>query len=216
MGLKFKNKWLSFPSAFFFGILTTLAMEDNGDGINDKNEIFVKILTQLKENPEIKERVFDFLRQESLNNENNENKKRSSPFIEEENINSLNIIERETFLKLFNSSNGGCHFMDFSDERFGDFFMKVVKINIFDDKYINQKLVYTSKINRLKKFLDIEPNKTIGILLEAMLEKSKLLKSPEKLMEEGQLYENAEKVINRLLNGKKRYRKNDVPEGMYN
>ena len=100
----------------------------------------------------------------------------------------------EEFLEM-----GGGYVLNFSDRTFRDFIGDAVNINIDDAKYARSS---GSKANRLRQFLEIENDHTVGKLLKCFDD----YKRDEDLRLEresnGILYEQMHKIIERLLEGK--------------
>ncbi|MFY7937609.1 MAG: abortive infection family protein [Flavobacterium sp.] len=74
----------------------------------------------------------------------------------------LSYIERANIERFLGMKSG--YVMDFSDRTFQDFFGEVVGLDINDKKY---QYSSNSKANRLRQFIKIESNYTIGKLLSA-------------------------------------------------
>lgn len=74
---------------------------------------------------------------------------------------------KEKFLieKLFKMSEG--YVMDFSNKSFEEFIYDSIRVNIYDEKYINSS---GSKANRLRGFFNVEHSSKVGKLLSALLD----------------------------------------------
>ena len=77
---------------------------------------------------------------------------------------NLEFHEKQLFEKLFNRE-GYVITKELTNSRFSDFF-KDYEIDIDNRKYFYKT---GSKMNRLRVFWKIEPNKTVGKVLEALL-----------------------------------------------
>jgi hypothetical protein len=77
----------------------------------------------------------------------------------------LTYTEQETIENFLRMENG--YVMDFSNRTFQEFIIKSVGRNIYDEKYNYDS---NSKANRLRRFIEVESNYTVGTLLSAFCE----------------------------------------------
>lgn len=80
-------------------------------------------------------------------------------------MSSLTPLEKRTFEILFDMSGG--YVLRFSNREMKAFFLNVVGINIYDDKYGNNS---GSKASRLRAFWAQEPDHVVVRVLTAMLD----------------------------------------------
>jgi hypothetical protein len=112
-------------------------------------------------------------------------------------MSSLNNIEKIKIETLFGMSSGWV--LDFSDRSFQEFVVGSVGLDILDSKY---EYASNSKANRLRAFLRVEPNFTVGKLLCDLLEywKTKRQLVDESVSEKEQsLYEECRQISERLM-----------------
>lgn len=105
--------------------------------------------------------------------------------------------EKLMFEKILGLSSG--YVLEFSNSTFHEFIFNLVKINIYDDKYL---LYGDSKAKRLRAFWQLESDKIVGLVLKELLEcwrTNQSLKNVEVENSEHQLYENCISIANRLL-----------------
>jgi Restriction endonuclease len=76
---------------------------------------------------------------------------------------------------VFASDRGAGYVLDFTDRTFSDFFRSELQINIDDQKYCREG---TSKGKRLRAFLQIESDTTVGRALRALWEYREAIASP--------------------------------------
>jgi hypothetical protein len=79
-------------------------------------------------------------------------------------MSSLSIVDRHNLEKYFEMSGGWV--LNFSDDRFGEFVLEVVNLNIHDDRYT---IIGTSKAKKLRAFWRAESDFTVGQLILALI-----------------------------------------------
>lgn len=105
--------------------------------------------------------------------------------------------EKLMFEKILGLSSG--YVLEFSNSTFHEFIFNLVKINIYDDKYL---LYGDSKAKRLRAFWQLESDKNVGLVLKELLEcwrTNQSLKNVKVEKSAHQLYENCISIANRLL-----------------
>jgi len=113
---------------------------------------------------------------------------------------NLKFNEKQLFEKLFNR---GGYVLEFTDRTFKEFFIDY-NINIEDDKYYKNG---SSKMKRLRAFWEIETDKIIGEVCNALLEYANSIDIIEdKDNKQAQLY------INKLLGKKEVNKSNELTE----
>jgi len=80
-------------------------------------------------------------------------------------MSSLTSIEKRYFEDLFGMGSG--YVLEYSNATFAELFRESVKVDIYADKY---SFNGNSKAKRLRAFWEIEPDSTVGKILEAILE----------------------------------------------
>jgi hypothetical protein len=88
---------------------------------------------------------------------------------------ALSTVEKQRFEDLFGMASG--YVLNFSDQRFAEFFRQDVGINIYDPRYAYNG---TSKAKRLRAFWEIEEPANVGRALEKLLEVWRYLNEPGK------------------------------------
>lgn len=110
----------------------------------------------------------------------------------------LKKIEKRYFEDLFNMSSG--YVLDFSNRTFEEFFLDTVNIDIYEEKY---NYWSGSKANRLRSFLDQEDDKTVGKILDELLEHYFYLVNSTEYYNEiynENLYKKCKEITERLKN----------------
>lgn len=79
-------------------------------------------------------------------------------------MSDLSYLEKRKFESLFGMASG--YVLDFSNNTFEALIADLTGLNIYDEKYARSS---GSKANRLRAFWDIEPNHTVGKVLDAIL-----------------------------------------------
>lgn len=80
-------------------------------------------------------------------------------------MSSLSMADRHNFEKLLGMSGG--YVLNFSDRTFGEFVFEAVGLDIHAEKYTAEG---TSKAKKLRAFLHLEPDYTVGKLLSALID----------------------------------------------
>jgi hypothetical protein len=112
-------------------------------------------------------------------------------------MSNLSSVEKNKIEKLLEMSDG--YVLNFSNRTFQKFIVESTGIDIYDDKYAYAS---GSKANRLRAFLDQEPNNIVGKLILNLLEHwkaQKLINSKEISEVEQTLFEECSKVSERLI-----------------
>ncbi|HQT29622.1 MAG TPA: hypothetical protein PLE48_07445 [Thiobacillus sp.] len=109
-------------------------------------------------------------------------------------MSSLSTIEKQRFEDLFGMSSG--YVLNFSDQKFAEFFRQDVGINIYDPRYAYNG---TSKAKRLRAFWEIEEPANLGRALERLLEVWRYLNEPGKDARADRQFEDCTRTAARLL-----------------
>lgn len=112
-------------------------------------------------------------------------------------MSSLTSIERIKLEKIFDMSSG--YVLDFSNDSFHQHVLRETNTDIYVDRY---EYYGGSKAKRLRRFWDIEEDKTVGKLNKSILEYWKTLKliGEEKISEkEQELYDECLLISDRML-----------------
>lgn len=109
-------------------------------------------------------------------------------------MSNLSTIEKQRLEDLFGMTSG--YVLNFSDQRFAEFFRQDVGINIYDSRYAYNG---TSKAKRLRAFWEIEEPANVGRALEQLLELWRFLNEPGKDERADRQYEDCTKTAARLL-----------------
>lgn len=80
-------------------------------------------------------------------------------------MSDLSNLEKRKLEKDLGMSSG--YVLDFSNRTFDEFFLDVLNIDIYDEKYNHAS---GSKANRMRSFWDVEPNHIVAQVLEALLQ----------------------------------------------
>jgi hypothetical protein len=105
--------------------------------------------------------------------------------------------EKLMFEKILGLNSG--YVLEFSNSTFHEFIFNLVRINIYDDRYL---LYGDSKAKRLRAFWQLESDKNVGLVLKELLEcwrTNQSLKNITVENNEQQIYEQCLNVTNRLL-----------------
>ena len=110
----------------------------------------------------------------------------------------LSFIEKTKFETFFGMNSG--YVLSFSDRTFQEFVADVTNLDIHDQKYTT---IGTSKANKLRTFIKVESNYTVGCLLEKLVEFAMLKYQDVDFVntEEFGVYEGCLKVIKKLKEG---------------
>jgi hypothetical protein len=109
-------------------------------------------------------------------------------------MSSLSTIEKQRFEDLLGMASG--YVLNFSDQRFAEFFRQDVGINIYDPRYAYNG---TSKAKRLRAFWEIEEPTNLGRALEKLLEVWRYLNEPGKNERADRQFEECSRTAARLL-----------------
>lgn len=112
-------------------------------------------------------------------------------------MSDLTYVEKLKLEKLLEMDGG--YVLDFSNRTFHEFILENTKININEDKYNRES---GSKANRLRAFLSIENNYTIGKLISAFLDYwklQKLINCLEASLSEKILFDECFQISERLI-----------------
>ena len=105
------------------------------------------------------------------------------------------MADRHTLEKFLGMSSG--YVLDFSDRTFGEFVFEVVGIDIHDEKYTMEG---TSKAKKLRGFLKLESDHTVGKLLLALIAYDESLNA-EQTDEAKALADKCRQIATRFLTG---------------
>lgn len=105
-------------------------------------------------------------------------------------MSSLRVKDKRMLEKFLGMSSG--YVLDFKNHEFGEFVLEVVGIDIHSSRYIIDGK--TSKANKLRAFWSLEPDYTVGKLLDALID------YPEPCKDEDSVSE-CRKIASRLLTG---------------
>jgi hypothetical protein len=114
-------------------------------------------------------------------------------------MSDLTSIEKIKLEKLFEMDGG--YVLDFSRTTFQEFFLEILDIDIYDEKYNYRS---GSKANRLRGFWEEESNPMVGKLTENLVEycrAKKLIAQKNVTAKEQDLFDQCEKIVERLLGG---------------
>lgn len=103
------------------------------------------------------------------------------------------MLERDCFERLFGMGSG--YVMDFSNRTFAEFFHESTGVEIYSDKYAQHG---DSKAKRLRAFIEIEPDVTVGKVLGDLLEYWRY-KTPRPAAPDSELVGRAQHVVERLI-----------------
>jgi hypothetical protein len=115
---------------------------------------------------------------------------------------NLTYTEQETIEIFLVMKNG--YVMDFSNRTFQEFIIKSVGRNIYDEKYNYDS---NSKANRLRRFIEVESNYTVGTLLSAFCEYWRLKVNTREIDQK-----NDENLYNECLKIAERLKKENIVE----
>ena len=107
-------------------------------------------------------------------------------------MSDLSPIEKIKLEKLFGMETG--YVLDFSNYSFKEFILESINIDIYDENYSFRS---GSKANRLRAFWKKESNKTVGELLEKLLEYWEI-QNPTLTFEDQKLLDGCKKIASRL------------------
>lgn len=108
-------------------------------------------------------------------------------------MSSLKMIERACIEELF-GMNGG-YVLDFSNRTFSEFVREAAKIDIYSEKYSGNG---ESKARRLRAFMEVEPDLSVGKLLAELLEYWRYV-NPRPTEAQLELSARAVHIVERLL-----------------
>jgi len=80
-------------------------------------------------------------------------------------LGDLSAVEKRKLERLLGMQSS--YVLEFSNASYGEFFMDIAHIDIYDAKYARKG---TSKANRMRSFWEIEPNHTVATVLGILLE----------------------------------------------
>jgi hypothetical protein len=112
-------------------------------------------------------------------------------------MSNLSSVEKKKIEKLLKMSDG--YVLDFSNRTFQEFILESTGIDIYD---IKSAYASGSKANRLRAFLDQEPNNIVGKLIVNLLEywkAQKLISSTQISQVEQDLFEECSKISEKLI-----------------
>jgi len=109
-------------------------------------------------------------------------------------MSNLRKLEKRYFEDLFNMSTG--YVLDFSNRTFEEFFIDIVDIDIYDEKYNYWSV---SKANRLRSFWDQENDHVVGNVLDNLLEHYMYLVRTNEYYNE-HLYKKCKDIVEKLKN----------------
>lgn len=122
-------------------------------------------------------------------------------------MSDLTSIEKIKLEKLLEMESG--YVLDFSNRTFQEFILENLNIDIYDEKYNYNS---GSKANRLRGFWKEESNSIVGKLIETLLEywrAKKLIAQKTITTEEENLFNECQKIIERLQGGNTKNRNQD-------
>jgi hypothetical protein len=122
-------------------------------------------------------------------------------------MSDLTSIEKIKLEKLLEMDSG--YVLDFSNRTFQEFVLENLNIDIYDEKYNYNS---GSKANRLRRFWKEESNSTVGKLIETLLEywrTKKLIARKAITTEEENLFNECQKILERLQGGNTKNRNQD-------
>ena len=114
-------------------------------------------------------------------------------------MSELSTYEKIKLEKLFEM--GGGYVLNFVNRTFGEFFIDNLHVDIDNEKY---RISGISKANRLRAFLRLEPNYSVGKLISCLLEywqNMKFVNSMEITADEQILFDECQKIAEKLQVG---------------